>query len=62
MPLPFNQVIVNTEDGPRQLTVAQFTAIPLAERVRAMLEKRVEFLLDGQPVDTREALNALRER
>lgn len=62
MGLPFNQVVLTTADGARRLTVDEFSAVPLAERVRAVLEQRVQFLLDGNPVDPREALNALRQR
>jgi len=62
MELPFNEVVVTTPSGSRLLTADQFSAIPLAERVRALLEKRVEFFQDGAPIDTRDALNALRAR
>lgn len=60
--LPFNRVVMQTAVGPRHLTVAEFEAIPLTERVRALLEKRVTFYRDYDAIAQEEALRALRER
>ena len=60
--LPFNRVILQTEQGARRLTVTEFDAIPLTQRVRALLEKRLEFYLDQARVEQTDALRALRER
>jgi hypothetical protein len=60
--LPFNGVVVQTKDGTKRLTVAEFEALPLTERVRALLEKRVAFYRDQTPLDANAALRALRER
>jgi hypothetical protein len=62
MTLPFNRVVVTSSAGVQRMTVAEFTGMPLVERVRAVLEQRVEFLLDEQRIETRDALNALRNR
>jgi hypothetical protein len=64
MPLPFNRVQVrfDAQSSPALLSVAEFGAMPLTERVRAVLEKRVQFFQDEQPIETGEALKALRER
>jgi hypothetical protein len=60
--LPFNRVVVQTSEGTRRLTVSEFEAISLIERVRALLEKRVEFFRDHERVAQQDALRALRER
>ena len=60
--LPFNRVIMQTAAGSKRLTVAEFEAIPLTERVRALLEKRVTFYRDYDPITQEEALRALRQR
>jgi hypothetical protein len=60
--LPFNRVIVRTAKGDQHLTVSEFERVPLTERVRALLEKRVEFFRDQQRVEQNDALRALRER
>ena len=61
-PLPFNRVIVRTPEGMQQLTVSDFERVPLAERVQALLEKRVEFFRDQQRIAALDALKALRAR
>jgi hypothetical protein len=60
--LPFDHVVVQTSDGSKRLTVSEFLAIALTERVRALLEKRVAFYQDQTRLDASEALRALRER
>lgn len=60
--LPFNRVTVRSVSGERHYTVHEFERIPLTERVRALLEKRVEFFRDQQPIEQQAALRALRER
>lgn len=64
MGLPFNRVKVRygASDSASSLTVAEFSAMPLTDRVRAVLEKRVQFFQDETPIEAGEALKALRER
>lgn len=62
MLLPFDRVELAGTDGRRNLSVDQFCHLPLAERLRAVLENRVSFFRGGELVDSREALKALRER
>jgi hypothetical protein len=62
VPLPFDRVVVLEPAGPRSLSLSDFLALPLAWRVRALLEKRVEFYKAQQRVSTELALRALRER
>ena len=63
MQLPFNRVQVRDIASAHvsTLSVSQFSAMPLTERVRAVLERRVQFFRDEQPVDMSEALRALRQ-
>lgn len=63
MQLPFNRVQVRDSASAlvSTLSVGQFSAMPLTERVRAVLERRVQFFRDEQPVDMSEALRALRQ-
>jgi hypothetical protein len=60
--LPFNRVTVRSTSGELHYTVHEFERIPLTERVRALLEKRVEFFRDQQRIEQQAALRALRER
>jgi hypothetical protein len=60
--LPFDRVILKSERGEQRLTISEFEAIPLTQRVRAILEKRIEFYLDQARVEQSQALRALRER
>lgn len=60
--LGFDRIIVHTAGGARAHSLSEFQAIPLATRVAALLEKRVEFYLGGTRVDTDQALSALRRR
>lgn len=60
--LPFDRVVLKSPDGTKHLTVSAFLNVPLVERVRALLEKRVEFYQHETRLDTNDALRALRER
>jgi hypothetical protein len=64
MALPFNLVKVRSDATatPSSLTVAEFSALPLNDRVRAVLEKRVQFFQNDKLIEAGEALKALRER
>ena len=46
----------------QELSAAQFCELPLSERLRVVLERRVAFFLGSQPVESLAALRALRER
>jgi hypothetical protein len=63
MALPFNRVQVREGAGGvvSTLSASQFGAMPLTERVRAVLERRVQFFQDEQPIELSQALRALRE-
>lgn len=55
--LPFDTVV--TRDDGRRLTVKQFFALPLARRIRLILEHDLEFFRGDKPVNTRTGLQAL---
>jgi hypothetical protein len=57
--LPFDTILASTEHGPEEFTPSQFMALPLDERLRYVLEKRVRFSLNGKTQDPNEALRAL---
>jgi hypothetical protein len=62
MGLPFNRILLRSSSGNSVvLTVHQFNGMPLTERVRAVMEKRVQFFADDTPVAQDVALRALRE-
>ena len=63
MRVPFNRVELRDRAGElvSTLSVSQFCAMPLTDRVRAVLERRVLFFHDDQPIDMSAALRALRE-
>jgi hypothetical protein len=46
----------------RELSASQFCDLPLSERLRVVLERRVAFFLGEEPVESMAALRALRER
>jgi hypothetical protein len=60
--MPFDQVIVVDDGMRRTLTVDSFLRMPVHERVRHVLERSVEFFLQGQPIDRKQALASLRAR
>jgi hypothetical protein len=59
--LPFDGVVVDESGVRKRLTPKEFLALPLPVRVRALLDDSLEFLLNGRPVDRKQALAALRQ-
>ena len=62
MQLPFDRVEMSSSTGTLVLSVQDFCNLPLAERLRVVLERRVKFFQGAEPVESRDALKALRER
>lgn len=61
MTLPAYKVVFAADGNTkRSLSVAEFLEMPLDVRVRAILERRVDFFLDGAEVPRHDALNAIR--
>jgi hypothetical protein len=57
---PFDLVVITREGIHTELSLAQFAALPLHERVGLILERAVEFYDRGRPVDRQDALKFLR--
>jgi hypothetical protein len=54
---PYDQVTVSDGNGGlRRLSRAQFEALPLDERVRSILQKRLKFYRQGSEIPVGEAL------
>jgi hypothetical protein len=58
--LPFDRVVVVDGSLQRELTVAAFLALPLALRVRYVLDGGLKFFQGNTPVDRIKALGQLR--
>ena len=60
--LPFDRVVLHDTRGLRvELSVAEFWAQPLHDRVAQVLRRDIVFLMGMTPIDRRAALRALRE-
>jgi hypothetical protein len=55
----FDAVFVRREAGLAEMSVAEFLGMPLTERVRSLIEHKVEFRRNGAPVPAMEALKGL---
>jgi hypothetical protein len=58
--VPFDRVVVKETGGSRTFSVERFLALPLSQRVKVILERRVSFYLRDTEVDRNTALNGLR--
>jgi hypothetical protein len=55
----FDQVTIRSDNGgERKMGPSEFAALPINERVSAVLQKRLKFFLNGVEVSEREALKA----
>lgn len=62
MATAFDRVVLTTDGKTVSLTEVEFFALPLTERLHAILEKRLEFWDGNVQVDTVAALRSIRER
>jgi hypothetical protein len=62
MATAFDRVVLTNNDKTMSLTAAEFFALPLAERLRAIFERRLEFYAGNDKVDSVVALQSIRER
>jgi hypothetical protein len=60
--LGFDRIVLRAPSGDRVLSVQEFIALPLGERVSALLGKKVDFYLGHDKVESDRALAALRRR
>jgi hypothetical protein len=58
---PVFDTVENTEDH-RRMTVSEFLALPMHERVGMILEQKVRFYRGQEVVDMRTALQSLMDR
>ena len=58
----FDRVVITTNGQAVNLTAAEFFALPLTERLRAIFEKRLAFYSGSDPIDAIMALQSIRER
>lgn len=58
----FDRVVLTTNGNSVSLSEGEFFALPLAERLRAVFEKRLEFYAGDVKVETVIALQSIRER
>ena len=56
----FNTVIVQTGGTWVPMSIEDFFALPLSTRIRHVIDRTVAFQLDGESVDQKDALAALR--
>jgi hypothetical protein len=60
MTLPFDRVILGSDEGQREFSLGEFLALPLHNRIKALLSRNLAFFRGGLEVDRRAALESLR--
>lgn len=58
---PFDRVVIKESGGSRSFSVDSFLALPLSQRIKVILERRVTFYQHDSEVDRNVALNGLRK-
>lgn len=59
--LAFDRIEIESEEGTRSVTPAQFAELDVSERVRIVLCRSIRFYTGAEPVDTLRALADLRQ-
>jgi len=57
--LPFDAVVISRGEARDLYSSYDFLRLPLPDRIQVILERRVEFLKGGEPVDRSVALQSL---
>jgi hypothetical protein len=57
---PFDRVVVEEGAHRKNLSPAEFFALPLAQRIQYVVQQKAAFFASGQPVDSKEALGQMR--
>ena len=60
-PPPFDAVVVADGGIRRNFSPSEFFALPLAERIQYVVQKKAVFLSDGREVDSKDALGQMRK-
>ena len=58
--LPFDRIAVVIGGSETRYSVGEFLKLPLSDRVKSILFGQIAFFSEGNPVNTKDALNALR--
>ena len=58
---PFDVVVVAEGSASRNLTPSEFFALPLAERIKYVVQQKAAFFAGGQAVDSRVVLGHMRK-
>ncbi len=58
--MKIDQILLKVGSGHSMLTVADWSGMKLTERIDAINEDRVQFVSGSQPVDTTDALEAIK--
>lgn len=61
MPIP-DTITITTDAGTRSVGVDEFLSLPLSERINHVLSKTARFYVNGEEIDGKEALAAVRAR
>ncbi len=59
--LPFDVVVVADGDVRRNLSPNEFFALPLAQRIQYVVQKKAAFFAEGREVDSKQALGQMRK-
>ncbi len=59
MPLP-DRITITTDKGTRTIGVEEFLSLPVSERIGHVLSKTARFYANGEEIDGKEALAAVR--
>ena len=60
--LPFNRIVINELNQRSEITLQEFQAMPVSERIRHILGRTLEFYLNNAPVDRNLALKSIQAR
>jgi hypothetical protein len=58
---PFDVVVVAEGAASRKLSPTEFFALPLAERIKYVVQQKASFFAEGQAVDSRVVLGHMRK-
>ena len=58
--MKIDQILIKIANGHNLVTLDQWMGMPLEERICVVREDRVQFLSGGEPVGTRQALQAIK--
>lgn len=59
--VPFDRVALSGSGGSRTLSVADFLALPVSQRIRVVLDRSAVFYHRGSEIDRKVALDRLRK-